>query len=316
MVYAPVVLFVYNRPDCAEKNLQALNQNPEAENSKLYIFSDAAKNDSAVSSVNQTRDVLHAFQKNNRFQNVEIIEQKKNKGLAKSIIDGVSSIINKHKSVIVLEDDCIVSPYFLKFMNNALTYYKNDLTIGSISGWTPNLSFPHDFSYDVFSILRSCSICWATWNDRWKNIDWNMKNYDKIRNDRVLINRCNKTGNDRFVRYIRQKKFNVQSWSIRFGMSLVENCQNTVYPRYSYSENIGHDGRGVHDRNKSIPLSFQVNSNDAIADPVFMPSATIRDCRDIEKQFARIYSGNVLQRFKKMFYIYGGEKLLDLRRKH
>ncbi|MCC8147301.1 MAG: hypothetical protein LIO93_12895 [Bacteroidales bacterium] len=246
---------------------------------------------------------------------MEIIEQPVNKGLAQSIVDGVSFVINEYGSIIVVEDDCIVSPYFLRFMNQALSYYKNDSSVGSISGWTPNLKYPVSFIADEFSILRSCSICWGTWADRWEDVDWDMNQYELIRHNQELIKRCNKTGNDRFVRYIRQKKFNLQSWSIRFGMTLVQRSQRTIYPRYSYAENIGHDSRGTHDNVEQVAAPFQVGAGKAIQDSTFLPANKIMADASIEKQFRRIYGGNVLQRVKKYLYIHGVEKFMDIRRK-
>jgi hypothetical protein len=59
----------------------------------------------------------------------------KNWGLAASIIDGVTNIVNQYGNIIVLEDDIVTSPYFLKFMNDALNFYANNPKVWHIAGW-------------------------------------------------------------------------------------------------------------------------------------------------------------------------------------
>ena len=60
------------------------------------------------------------------FKSVYVIESDKNNGLANSIIKGVNDIIKKFGKIIVLEDDLIVSQYFLDFMNRSLSLYKEN----------------------------------------------------------------------------------------------------------------------------------------------------------------------------------------------
>lgn len=64
-----------------------------------------------------------------------VFEQSENLGLANSIIQGVTKIINQTGRVIVLEDDVEVSPYFLQYMNDALIVYENNLKVNGIGSW-------------------------------------------------------------------------------------------------------------------------------------------------------------------------------------
>ena len=60
------------------------------------------------------------------LKRVHIIEREKNYGLARSIIDGVTTQVNAYGRTIVLEDDLVTAPYFLQFMNSALEMYKDE----------------------------------------------------------------------------------------------------------------------------------------------------------------------------------------------
>nr|WP_302167786.1 glycosyltransferase [uncultured Schaedlerella sp.] len=311
--YAPVVVFVYNRADVAEVTLNALDKCEESAESDLFIFADGAKDNSTIHTVEEVRECINNFKNLNHFRRVEIVAQKKNKGLAKSVIDGVTEIIKKYGRVIVVEDDCAVTASFLKFMNKSLDFYEEDMSIGSITGWSPRLKFPNGYNTDVFCVARSCSLCWATWKNRWETVDWEMKNYKDIRYDFGLIYRVNRTGSDRFYRLIRQMKYNVQSWSVRFGITLVLNGQNTIYPRYSYVQNIGNDDRGTHFSGEQLKGAFAVSFGDAIADPEL---ERVTPVRFIERQFLKIYSGSLRHRVLRWLYVHGGERIADAMRKN
>ena len=114
MNYAPIALFVYNRPQHTLETVQALLKNPECAQSDLYIFSDAAKNLDAQDAVSEVRAYVRQI---SGFQTISIIEREENWGLANSIIDGVTQLCRQYGKVIVLEDDLETSPHFLKYMN-------------------------------------------------------------------------------------------------------------------------------------------------------------------------------------------------------
>jgi GT2 family glycosyltransferase len=106
---APIVLFVYNRPDHTQKTLQALQKNTLAFDSELFIYADAAKNNLVKQQVDEVRTLISNV---SGFRNVTVIKQEINTGLANSIIGGVTEIANKYGKVIALEDDLLTSPYF------------------------------------------------------------------------------------------------------------------------------------------------------------------------------------------------------------
>lgn len=249
---SPIILFVYNRPEHTQKTIEALSQNTLACKSKLFIYSDAAKTPEQESSVHSVRNYIQAISEKNLFDNVHIVERESNLGLAKSIVEGVTQVINEFGKAIVLEDDLITSEDFLSFMNESLEFYQNNNSIGSISGYSPIENLPEDYTESVYLLPRSCSLGWATWRDRWLQVDWDVADFDEFKENKKKIKEFNRCGSDRFDRLKRQIEIGANSWSIRFGYW--QFCANrlTVYSSQSRILNIGDDGSGVHDSSNAI----------------------------------------------------------------
>lgn len=292
---SPVIIFVYNRADHFTQTYKALSSCPEAKESDLFIFSDGAKNETSLSAVLECRSVVHSVENNCDFKSVTVIESPVNRGLAASVIYGVTEIINKYGRVIVIEDDCVASPYLLSYMNKCLDFFQDDKTIGAVAGYTPELNFPNGFNDDIFTSYRSCSCTWATWADRWQNIDWELNNISDFYNNPALIKKLNYNGADRFIRLYRQTKGNGQSWSVRFGAHLVRNNMLTVYPKYSYIRNIGCDESGVHSRSEDAE-KMSVDLSKAIPEPE-IKSVEINN--KIQKIMKKHYSGGFVSDCKR-----------------
>ena len=144
--YAPILLFVYNRPEHVRRNIQALLKNELAAESELFIYSDAAKDETSQAAVKEVRAFIRSIQ---GFKKITITERAENWGLARSIIDGVTTLISRYGRVIVLEDDLVVAPHFLQFMNDALETYRDEERVGHIQA----CDFTHDPSLpDTFLI--------------------------------------------------------------------------------------------------------------------------------------------------------------------
>jgi GT2 family glycosyltransferase len=129
---APVALFVYNRVDHAEMTINALRENLLAKQTNLYIFSDGPKDDKDRKNVQRVRNLIANVK---GFASVKIFENKENKGLANSIIKGVTEVVNKHGRVIVIEDDLISHPSTLIYFNRMLDYYESYSGVFSISAY-------------------------------------------------------------------------------------------------------------------------------------------------------------------------------------
>lgn len=121
--FAPIALFVYNRPQHTARTLKFLQQNELAAESRLFIFSDGAKTDADQEMVDKVRDLIKDA---DGFKSIEIIRRKENMGLANSIIAGVTKLVADYGQVIVFEDDLISSPYTLTYFNESLNRYRQE----------------------------------------------------------------------------------------------------------------------------------------------------------------------------------------------
>jgi GT2 family glycosyltransferase len=132
MTCTPIALFVYNRPWHTQLTIEALQKNDLASKSELFIFSDGPKNESDVVNVQKVREYIRTV---TGFKAITIIEKENNCGLAKSVISGVTEIVDKYGKIIVMEDDLVSSPGLLNFFNDGLDFYEDNLKIFSITGY-------------------------------------------------------------------------------------------------------------------------------------------------------------------------------------
>lgn len=240
MEYAPIALFVYNRPWHTRQTVEALIRNTFAKESALYIFSDAPANDAAMPGVNQVRDYLKTI---SGFKAITIIERKQNFGLAKSIISGVTEVVNKHDKIVVLEDDLVTSPYFLKFMNDGLCVYEHLDDVASIHGYV----YPIDGLPETFFLRGADCWGWGTWKDRWTLFESDGTKLMAELNLRNLTRRFDFNGTYPFARMLaKQIAGKNDSWAIRWHASAFLKDKFTLYLGRSLVQNIGVDGSGTH----------------------------------------------------------------------
>lgn len=302
---SPVVLFVFNRVEHTREVLNGLMKNTLAKKTKLYIFSDAEKCEKDREKVKAVRTLIHSDRVKEAFADVEIIEAQQNKGLAPSIINGVTRVIEKYGRVIVLEDDSVPSPDYLEFMNNCLDYYQYDKRIWSIGGYSFLDKLPDAYKDDVYIMGRTCSYAWATWKERWEKVDWSVADYKSFRWNLRARKAFNCYGNDRAVMLDAQQIGRTSSWSIRFCYAMFQNQMFTVYPRYSRIKNIGQDGSGT---NFTKPTQIpEFLTEDYIRQEKVMDLSSPQLNDEIYRQFIRHYtlsSGNLVKKYiKNIFYI-------------
>jgi len=239
--FAPIALFVYNRPQHTARTLKFLQQNEMAAESRLFVFSDGFKSEADEKNVLEVRALLKNIE---GFKSVEIIERKENMGLAKSVIIGVSKLIKDYKQVIVFEDDLITSPYTLTYFNEALNRYRDESKVMHIGAYMYNLKgadLPETFFYRA-----ATSWGWATWERAWQhfepNIDSLMSKFDKSAKSAFSI--------EHTMNFWKQmedfKKRKNNSWAIRWYASIFLKGGLTLNPSQSLVNNIGHDGSGIH----------------------------------------------------------------------
>jgi len=239
----PIIIFTYNRLYDIQETISKLKDNFLSKDSEIFIFSDYAKKEKDIESVNKVREFLYTI---DGFKTITIIERKENYGLARNIIEGVTEIINKYEKVIVLEDDLITSKNFLNYMNDTLEFYKNDDSIFAVSGFCWDLPSLKNLDDDIFIAYRPASWGWATWKNQWENIDWNIKDYETFLKDKIAIKKFNRGGMDmtRMLRHFKEGKNN--SWAIRWAYAMSKQNKYCIYPKLSKVQNIGFGDTATH----------------------------------------------------------------------
>lgn len=271
MGLAPIVMFTFNRLEHTKKTIEALKNNNLAKESEMFIFSDGPRNEMEKLKVNEVRRYINNI---DGFKNITVLESKVNKGLANSVINGVTEIINQYGKVIVLEDDLVTSKYFLEYMNQVLNLYQLRKDIWSISGYTPNLDIPKEYQDEIYLIKRGASWGWATWKDRWELNDWNISDYKEFKENKKRVKEFNLAGSDMAPMLNDQMERRINSWAIRWGYNQFKHDMWTVYPIRSFVKNIGTDLSGTHSNmtnkydvnltEKMVKLEFNIKPNDEL----------------------------------------------------
>lgn len=240
MTYAPILLLAYNRPRHLARTVESLLANSLAADSELFVYSDAPKETSDVNAVDDVRQYVRSI---TGFKKLTIIERRENWGLARNVIDGVSTLVERFGRVIVVEDDLVVAPYFLQFMNDALEIYKDEPRVGHIQAcdFTGDASLP-----DTFLIKFTGSWGWATWKRAWTHFNPDGRRLLAELRRRGLCRTFDFGGKYPFTRMLRRQiEGRNDSWAIRWNASLFLDDILSLNVGRSLVQNKGFDGTGT-----------------------------------------------------------------------
>ena len=284
MNFAPIILFVFNRPEHTHKTIESLKKNIQAVESELFVFSDGPRNQDDEADVKAVRSLIDAI---DGFKKITIHKRNTNCGLAGSVIAGVSEVIGEFGKAIVLEDDLLFSPHFLKYMNETLVRYEDDPKVFSIGGYSPPLEMPEVYTEDSYLSYRCCTWGWATWGDRWNKVDWDVKDFDSFINDNTLVELFNRGGDDMSQILKLQMDGKISSWGIRWDYAHFKNNMHCFRPTYAIVGNIGNDGTGIHcgaTDKYDVPINLQASF-------VFPESGQLQLDDEVNRRFATFYDG-------------------------
>ena len=267
MYLAPVILFVYNRPEHTKQTLEYLKKNKLAEESSLFIYSDGPKNEQEIFKVDSVRKIIHSIK---GFKNIQIKEQDHNLGLAKSVLSGVTEIFQSYDNAIVMEDDIISTPDFLFYMNELLDFYRENKKIFSVTGYTFPIKIPSSYKHDLYFSPRASSWGWGTWKDRWEKVDWDINDYNDFIENKLLTEAFENGGSDLTKMLKNRKAGKIDSWAIIWTYAHFRDNSYCVYPVKSRIKNIGADLSGVHtNRTKQfdVDLNLELEPVKPVEDP-------------------------------------------------
>ena len=285
MKLAPIALFVYNRPQHTRQTVESLKQNELASQSDLFVFSDGPKSFGDRAKVDEVRKYIHRI---DGFRNLNITEHPDNLGLAESVIAGVTEIVNKYGWIIVLEDDLVTSPFFLRYMNDALKLYEHEKNVISVQGYI----FPVSETLPTtFFLPWTGCLGWGTWKRGWNLFE---------ENGSKLLGELKRKGLERefdidgACRYLRMLKDQIagrnSSWAIRWYASAFLSDRLNLFPSASLVHHIGSDGSGS---NVGVCDKFDVS---LAKDPI--PVESIQMAENLE---ARRIVANYLRTIKPPF---------------
>lgn len=264
MKLAPIAFFAYKRPEHVKRSLESLAQNESAGDSELFIFCDGAKKTEDEEAVALVRQVV----KSRKWCGaVHIIEREQNLGLANSIIQGVSEIVNIYGKIIVLEDDMITSRYFLNFINNALDLYEKEEKVACVSGFCNPISIKNSY------FIRGAEMWgWGTWKRAWAIFEPDASKLLKELKSQKLIYRFEMNGTVASTQILRDQIDGiVSSWGARWCASVFLAGKLNLYPPKTLIKNIGRDGSGTHEE------IAKFEEPDVYNEPVYLSKIEVKE---------------------------------------
>lgn len=246
-----IAIFGFNRPEKLKACLESLSRNIESSTYILNVFIDGPRNESEMA---LTERCANLFDYEWNFRKIRLEKHDYNLGLAESIIKGVTKVLESADSVIVLEDDLVVSPLFLKFMQSSLNKYCSENRVVSIHGY----SLPGVGKGDECYFLKGADCWgWATWGDRWEKVNWNTSDLiaQLTFGDKALKFDLDGTANYTDMLH-QQLRSEIDSWAIRWHASAFIESKLTLYPAVSFVKNLGTDGSGTHGKS----IAYAVDS--------------------------------------------------------
>lgn len=273
-------LFSYNRSWCTKQSLEALHRCrvlPE----RLFLFHDGIKDEKDKNEWEKIEEIIHTID----WCKTEVITSKENKGLARSISEGVSYMFESCDAVIVVEDDCIVHPQFMEYMINALEFYVNKENVFSVSGYCEPIRIEKD-EYDSYFTGRISSLGWGTWKNRWDGFELDYKLFSRIKKDKELSERLSIWGQDLETTVIANLSGNADSWAVFWALKSIITGGGNLAPFKSLVDNIGFDGSGIHSGDKKPEYILQ--ERDEYIDLNFPPDVMFRE--DVINKMKDYYS--------------------------
>jgi hypothetical protein len=278
--------------------LEALQADPLALQSHLTVFSDAAKSSAHQDEV---REVRRLVREPWRFASVRVVERGENYGLSKSITLGVTELCSEHGRAIVVEDDITIAPGFLKFLNGGLVRYSDDDRVMQISGYM----FPGVTAAPRHSLFLPIISCWgwATWKRAWDYYDGKAGGYAALQSDAALRRRFNLDGAYDYYGMLEQQiRGEIDSWGVRWLLSVFMRDGLVLYPPASLVQNIGVDGSGTHGSG-TVTLQRQIAKSTMSTDALDYPDrleVNDQTFADVKRLLREAHPGPLKRLIRKM----------------
>lgn len=260
---SPIFVSVYDRFDHFKNCIESLKRCSLSSESILYISSDGPKSHDDQAEVIKIRNYISSL---TGFKDIELLAPKKNTR-GKVISEMKELIWQRHNKMIRMEDDNILHPSFLEFINDSLDRFENNSSIFSICGYTPPLE---DFNSEPYIFRLPWHEPWGygVWKDRWLNFNPNITSHDLL-NSKSARNKMKAYGKFMYdSAWLDCYEFS-RAEDARVGMHMLRHNLSSIFPSHSLVSNHGHDGSGVHAGHTSrfnVELNLDVKNFINLAD--------------------------------------------------
>ncbi|MFN2168855.1 MAG: glycosyltransferase family 2 protein [Anaerolineae bacterium] len=236
-----VAVFAHRRPDHLARVLRALEVQLQKTPLPVHLFLDGPRQEQDAAAVRACGRVAEEVAAS---LDIQVHASAANRGLYRSLTEGVGEMLGLYPQLIVLEDDILTSPHFLRYMLDGLHCYADDARVGSIHGYTPPL--PCDLPETFF--LRGADCWgWATWRDRWKVFRSDATAMAAEIRDRGLAKDFDLGGRVPNLRLLDDRAAGrSKSWAICWHASCFLADRYALHPGRSLVRNIGLDHSGEH----------------------------------------------------------------------
>lgn len=272
MSLAPIIIFCYNRQDHLKSTIDALTLNDLAKESDLIVFSDGPRKESDKEKIEGVRMYLATI---SGFRSVSIHTRKENMGLARSIISGVSEVLDQYGKAIIMEDDLLCTTDFLVYMNDALSTFEENSLVFSVSGFSFGIGAVKRYPEDTALVFRASSLGWGTWKDRWERVDWQVSDFQEFKNSPERQDRLKEAGEDILPMIIKQQRGLINSWAVRWAYHHVKYGGYCLIPIRSKIKTTGDDGSGSNPVAATLRNDLGFGEGAVRLNPEILPDAGI-----------------------------------------
>jgi hypothetical protein len=236
-----IVVAAYNRPRSIKRLLTSLQNARITGSARLIISID--NNEPGNLNI---KEIAEEFQWPHGPK--EVRYQEKHLGLRKHILQ-CGDLSEEFGSVIILEDDLYVSPYFYEYAIHALEHYQKEEKIGGISLYNQPV---HEYVQISFSSIYDSSDVYFLQFPSSLGQAWTNKHWSEFREWYAAEPDLSKIGLPAFIR-----RWPETSWKKYFCAFLVEKNKYFVFPRFSFTTNfndVGSNRKSKVDHDGQTPL--------------------------------------------------------------
>lgn len=241
---APVLITVYDRYDHLRQTIEALSRNVLADETIVYIASDAPQDEASAPKIKKVRDYIATIR---GFKAVVPLLRDENVGGFENSQMGWQEVWSEHDRAIRMEDDIVTGRGFLKFMNDGLDLYASDSKVHYVCGYM----YP-GVQVQSGAVLLPFMNAWgvATWRDKTPQL--NSENRDDKRlateslRDAKFFHKLNVD-----LPHIPPMLLSMASGRLVAGdvyrtVTMKREATLALHPSETLVKNIGFDGTGLH----------------------------------------------------------------------